>query len=321
MINTFFKLQKAILILSSAILFSQNIKIDGLENRANLNSLNLHLAATKLCKEFYDKSDLVQERQDNSTYVGYDKITRYGCNICAESIRYPFMTPLESFADRYLKDKRIIRNQTNAFTIKSVKEDLKNKYLEEYNKMVDSVDTENMIFYETDLVEGYSMDKKELVIRFGNPHFKNLLPNTDMYDKFIYIPLLKGYAINDKDEYVNMGAGGLGWFNVPMSEARAKEIFDNYASHHHPNPPFSITTKLHYALRLSKEFEGKPRYYQVILKRVEFFVPGVENLNKIQYKVLDEAYKSKNKIAEVVFEEKVYYTEKGFSYQNIKSIK
>ncbi|MEP4948428.1 MAG: hypothetical protein ABJU26_12895, partial [Flavobacteriaceae bacterium] len=112
----------------------------------------------------------------------------------------------------------------------------------------------------------------------------------------------------------------LGFFRIPMLETKAQEIYANYAEHYHSNPPFTIATKLHYALRLSKEYEGKPRYYQVVLKKVEFFLPKIEYLKKLTYRVLEEVYIPEQKIAEVVFEPKVYQTDKGYLYQNVSSM-
>ena len=301
-------------------MFCQSIQIPSLDNRANLNSLNLHLAATKLCKEFYANNDLNEAREDKSNFMGIDNYGRYGCHICAEAIRYPFMSPLESFVDRYLKDKRLTRNKSNAFTLRALREEIKTNYLDDYNAMVDSVDTENMVFYQYDLIQGYSIDTNEMFISLWNFSFKNLLPNTTPNGRTIHIPLLNGHGVKSDGSVVGNANNQLGYFKVPMTESRAQEIYANYSKHFNPNPPFAIGTKLFYAFRLGKENEGKPRDYQVVLKKVEFFLPSVENLKKIQTRVLKETYLAEHKIAEVIFEEKLYFTEKGYSFQNIESI-
>jgi len=310
--NTFLNLQSIILFFGSTIILGQNIQINGLDNRNNFNAFNMHLAATKLCEDFYANYDLAEERQNKSSYIGFDQRSNYACHICVESIRYPLMSPMETFVERFLKDKRISRNKSNVFALRTIREELKTKYLNEYNGLVAAVDTENIVFYQTDLIKGYSFDLNELYISMARP-------NTQL--KGLYLPQLLGHGIDDSGYLTRNITGDHGFFRVPMSESKAQEVYDMYANHYHPNPPFRITTKLYYALRLSKEFEGQPRYYVMILKKAEFFLPGAENLKKLQYKILNETYKQENKIAEVVFNEKLYYAEKGYGYQKIASVK
>jgi len=298
--------------LSSSAILAQNIQISGLENRNNFNALNMHLAATNLCSAFYAEKDLQAERQKKSSYRGFDQRSNYGCHVCVESIRYPLMGPLEFFVERFLKDKRISRNKSNVFALRGIREELKSKYLEDYTKMVNEVDTENIIFYQTDLVKGYSFELNELSISMSRP-------NTQLLGA--YVPHIFGTAIGENGKFRSIIGGGHGWFQVPMPEARAQEVYDMYANHYHPNPPFLITSKLHYALRLSKPFEGQPRYYVMVLKKAEFYLPGAENLKKINHRILKESYLPENKIAEVLFQDNLYYTEKGYGYQKVESIK
>jgi len=315
--NLFKNLQNTILFLVPALIFSQNIEIRNLDNRGTLNLLNLHLAATKLCKDYYSETDLSEERKNKTSYkIEPESYSRYGCHVCVESLRFPFMNPLESFVHHFLKDKRIQTNKNNVFKLRTIRKDIEDKYRAEYNTMVDSIDTENIVYYQNDVITGYALETNELVISMHNPQLKGL-PNAK--GKLIFYPELKGHGINDKGQLVNYISNMLAYFKIPMEEAKAEEIYNAYADHYHPNPPFRISTKLHYALRLSEDIKGSPRYYQVIFKRVEFFLPGIENLKKTTYKVLDAAYKPENKIAEVIFDETVHYTEEGYAFQNIIS--
>jgi hypothetical protein len=317
------KVQKISFFLCCTVVLGQNIKIDNLDNKSNLNTLVFNLAASKLCESFYTENDLRQEWQDKTTYSGlFNRRSHYGCHVCAESIKYPLMSPLETFASRFLKDKRIQRNQSNAFALRSIREDIKNKYSEKYNRMVDSMDTENLVFYQTDVIKGYSFQAQKLTINMRTPHFDKILPVSNSWE-LVSLPYLLNFSI---DESGNLKANSFGdrkdaTINVQMPESTAKKIFDYYSDHFHPNPPFSIITKIEYGLRLGKVIEGKPRYYQIVLKKAEFFLPNKENLKRIHSANLKNGYKTENKIAEVIFDKNLFFSKTGFTYQKIKSIK
>lgn len=309
------------LLLNCSISFAQNIEVKGLDNKANRNSLTLHLAATKLCREFYKQNDLIAARKRKSSYKGYDNISHYTCHVCTESIRSPFLNPLESFVQRYLKDSRIIKNQSNVFALRTLRKELNTTYLETYNQMVDSIDTENLVFYKYDLIQGYSFDTGKMTISLWNPSFKYLLPNTTSKN-LIHVPILNEYGVDSRGKRIQSTSNILGRFQIPMTENKAQEIFTNYSNHHRPNPPFPIATKLYYALRLSDDFEGEPRYYQIVLKKAEFFLPSPENIKKTsRAKLILEMYHPKYKIAEVTFEDTIYHTIDGYPFQNIHSLK
>ncbi|MEP4945921.1 MAG: hypothetical protein ABJU26_00145, partial [Flavobacteriaceae bacterium] len=213
--NYFIRTTRVTVFLISSIVFGQGISVPKLDNRGNLNSLKLHLAATKLCKDFYDQKDLNTERQNKSNYKGPGNQYRYTCHICAASIRYPYMSPLESFVDRYLNDKRIMRNKSNVFAVRDLRKEIKSKYSNDYDQMVASMDTENMVFYQTDLVEGYSFDTNELYINMSNPRFSGNLPNTMNTGGIIFSPQLMGHGIKADGNVVNMiGGNYLGFFRI-----------------------------------------------------------------------------------------------------------
>ena len=320
------KEHKIIIALLTVILFTgnlvaQSIVVNGLDNKSNFNSFNLHLAATKLCRDFYANKDLNKERMNKSGYkIEFERYSRYGCHVCVESIRSPYMSPLENFADRFLNDKRIFRNKSNVFTVKAVRKELNDKYLDAYNALIDSVDTENMVYYQYDLVQGYSFETNEMFISLWNPYLKGMLPNATTQN-LIFHPLLMEHGLTKEGGYIHKSTNNLGYFRVPMTSEQAEQIYSNYASYHRPNPPFAVATKLHFAIRLSKALGGQPRYYQIILKKAEFFLPNMDDLKRIQSKLLWNTYRKENKIAEVIFEAKVHHTQDGLAYQNVLSIK
>lgn len=298
-----------ILLLSTTVFYSQNIKINSLDYKANLNSLTLHLAATQLCKEFYYNNDLNEARKKKSSYVGHDKRSQYTCHVCTESIRHPLMSPLESFVERFIKDKRISRNKSNVFALRQIREEIESTYKEEYFKMVDSVDTENLIYYQHGLITGYSFDTGEMFFKLFAPSFN--LPHVSS-SNLIKPPYLIKNDVNNDAVYAN----SLTIFQIPIKENIAQNIYSNYSKHYHPNPPFSVGTKLYYALRLSEKFQGESRYYEIVYKKVEFFLPSPEHIKKSsQPKLIPNIYNSKNKIAEVIFEDKIFRTKHHQTYQ------
>ena len=302
------KLKAVFILFFSIVLYGQNIQIKDIDRVNIFNSLNMDLATSKLCQSFLSDKNVYEERRNKSSYTTRDKKTDYSCHICAESISIPYIEPLEEFLERYLKDRRIKQNRTNAFKIRSVREEIDQKYRQEYEQMVDSIDTENLTFYKYDLVQGYSFESNELSISLWPPKIKNFK-----------IPLLYEHGINSSGKFVNNASGYLAWLTIPMSEQRAKEIYDKYADHHSPNPPFAVSTKVIYALRLGEELNEKPRYFQVILKRIEFYLPDDINISRIRSKINSKTFESENKIYEINFQDKIYYNEDGFAYQKIES--
>jgi hypothetical protein len=301
-----------ILFLNTIFINSQNIEINNLDIKNNLNSLNLHLAATKLCKEFYRNNNLEETRKRPSSYRGYSKYSKYTCDVCTESIKYPLLSPLESFAERFLKDKRISKNKSNVFVLRKVREELKNSYEEDYYKMVDSIDTENLVFYQHGLITGYSFETGTMGFKMFSPNFS--LPHANI-SNIIKIPYLVGNDIDNEAIYGN----SLIIFPIPIPEEIAEKIYINYSNHYRPNPPFTVGMKLHYALRLSEKFEGESRYYNVVYQKVEFFLPSPENIKRTsQYKIIPDNYNSENKIAEVIFEDKIYRTKHYQTYQKYR---
>ncbi|MDO5970876.1 hypothetical protein Q4Q35_13770 [Flavivirga aquimarina] len=298
-----------ILLLITSNFHSQNNQIINLDNKHNLNSLVLHLAATKLCKEFYNSNDLIEARKKKSGYSDHDKSSQYTCHVCTESIRPPFLSPLESFADIFLNDKRISKNKSNVFALRKIREELQSSYQKEYYDMVDSTDTENLVLFQHGLITGYSFDSGMMGFKMFSPSFR--LPNAKL-SSLIKPPYLIGNKINDEAVYGN----SLIIFPISITENVAEKIYNNYSSHYHPNPPFSVGMKLYYALRLSEKFNGEPRYYIVTYKKVEFFLPSPENIKKTnQSKLIPDIYNPEYKIAEIVFEDKIYRTQHGQTYQ------
>lgn len=301
------------------LLSSQNLEIAGLDNRNNLNSLNLHLATTKLCSEFYSNNDILVERRNKSTYKMPGGMTNYTCHLCAEVVSNRHSSSFEFFVHRFLKDKRIQKNRTNAFAVRSIRKELNEKYLNQYNELVNSIDTESMIFYTYDLIRGYSFDTNKLYVEMFNPKISNSLSAST--GNLIYTPYIKEYAIDDNGNLKNHGSSSFCYFQLNMTEDQAQKIYYRYSNHFAPNPPFAIATKLHYALRIGKVLEGKPRYFQIILKKAEFFIPLEKDIKYAQKKVIKITSMEENKFAEVIFDENMTYTKEGYPIQKIKSQK
>lgn len=298
-----------IILLNITFSYSQNIKINNLDYKNNLNSLTVHLAATKLCKNFYSTKDLIKDRQNKSNYLDLDKKFHYTCHVCTESIKYPYTSPLESFAERFLKDRRIFKNKSNVFALREIRKEIKKSYQKEYYKKVDSVDTENLVYYDYGLIRGYSFDVQKMYFEMFSPTFRLPHPNSS---NLIRTPYLIGNNIKNDAIYAN----SLISFQIPIAENVAENIYKNYAKHYHPNPPFAVAMKLNYALRLSPKLEGKPRYYNVVYKKVEFFLPNPENIKKINHhKLILDNYDSEKKIAEIIFNDKIYRTKHNQTYQ------
>ena len=297
------------LLLSASIGLSQSIPIPKLDSKSNFNGLQVHLAAAQLCKDFYTTNDLGETRNKKSSYRGHEKYSKYTCDVCTESIKAPLMSPLESFVERFLKDKRISKNRSNVFALRKIREELKTTYEVAYNKMVDSIDPENLISYQHGLITGYSFETGLMGFKMFTPKFHLAHPNRS---DLVKTPYLVGNDIKDETIYGN----SLIIFPIPIPENEAEKIYANYANHYHPNPPFAVCMKLHYALRLSEKFEGEARYYDVVYKKVEFFLPSPENIKQTsQYKIIQDNFAAKNKIAEVIFEDKIYHTKHYQSYQ------
>ena len=259
------------LLMSHSISFAQSIEVKGLDNKANRNSLTLHLAATKLCKEFYKQNDLIAAHRENP--VTKDMIKSLIIPVMYAQIhKVTFFKSPGEFVQRYLKDYRIIKNQSNVFALRTLREELNTTYLEAYNQMVDSIDTENLVFYKYDLIQGYCFDTGKMTISLWNLALV-AIPNTQLQKSLIHIPILNGYGLDSRGKRIQSTSNNLGRFQIPMTENKAQEIFTNYSNHHRPNPPFAIATKLYYALRFSDDFAGEPRYYQVVLKS-RVFLPS-----------------------------------------------
>jgi hypothetical protein len=307
------------LLFNISIANGQSFSIKGLENRHYNNSLTAHLATAKLCDKFYDGNDIIEERNNKSSYKMIGGFSDYGCHVCVEVIQSRHANYFELFVDHFLKDKRIQKNRTNAFTVRTLREEINAKYLEDYNKLVDSIDTENLVFYNYDLIGGYSFDTNELYISMFNPRFNSGL--TANKGKLIISPNLKDSNLDVNSNLMNGPQDYLGSFRISMNEEKAQKIYDRYKNHFSPNPPFGIGTKIHYSLRMGEELNGQIRNFIVVLKKVEFFIPNEQDIKNIQRSIVKVTDIPENKIAEIVFNEKLYYNKIGYPYQEIKSQK
>ena len=295
---------------------AQNFDIPNLQNKNNLNDLNLHWATAKLCKEFYEEKDFLKEIQNKSNYKIPGGRTAYGCNVCVELVKERHLSYFEYFVHRFLNDKRIQKNRTNAFTVRALRKEIEEKHLDLYNEHVNAVDTENMLFYKYDLISGYSFDTEELFINMFYPNIKRIAYGVN--GNLINAPFLE-QSLGANGRIIPNAGGNLGTVKISMTEEQAQQIYGRYKNHFKPNPPFGIATKLHYAIRLAKEQNGESRNFEIILKKAEFFLPLEEDIKYIQRRAVKVADMEENIFAEVIFDDKQTRTELGYLVQKIKS--
>lgn len=296
-------------------LMGQSLDIPNLHNKHNLNTLNLHWATAKLCKAYYAEKDLQVELRNKSTFKLPGGQTNYGCHVCVELVKDRHQSYFEYFVHRFLNDQRIQRNRTNAFTLRALRKEIEEAHLNLYNKMVDAVDTENMVFYQYDLITGYSFEANEMYIKMFYPHIKKIAQGTNGY--LINAPFMEEY----------MGSTGrprsqdLGTFRIPMSEEKAEKIYNRYKNHFRPNPPLALATKLHYAIRMAEEDNDEVRNFEIVLKKAEFFLPLEEDIRHIQRKTVEIANMQENIFSEIIFDTEQYRTDLGYLVQKVKSTK
>jgi hypothetical protein len=307
-----------IILFNSALVFGQSFDIPNLKNINNSNALELHWATAKLCKRYYAENDLATGLKKKSNFKLPGGRTDYGGNVCAELLKNRHSSYFEYFVHRFLNDKRIQQNRTNVFTVKALQKEIEEKHLDLYNESVDAVDTENMIFYKYDLIGGYAFEDKELYIRMLYPHIKKIAYGIN--GNLINAPFLE-HSRATNGGIIPHSSKELATFKIPMSEEQAQKIFDRYKNHFHPNPPFGIATKLHYAIRMAKEQNGEVYNFEIILKKAEFFLPLEEDIKHAQNRISKIADLPENIIAEVIFDENHSYTELGYIIQKIKSMK
>ncbi|PWL38896.1 hypothetical protein DKG77_11720 [Flagellimonas aquimarina] len=305
-----------IVFFNTTVVLGQSFDISHLDNRNNLNDLNLHWATAKLCKKYYEENDLLTAQQNKSTFTLPGGRSDYGCSVCVELLKNRHHSYFEYFAHRFLNDKRIQKNRTNVFTVNALRKEIAEKYLDSYNQSVNAVDTENMVFYQYDLITGYNVEMKELYIKMFYPHIKKIAYGTN------------GNLINAPHLERSLGTNGhprggldLGTFKISMSEEQAQKIYGRYKNHFRPNPPFGVATKLHYAIRMAKEQNGQVRNFEIILKKAEFFLPLEEDIKRIQSKTVKIADMQENIFAEIIFDSEPTHTQLGYLTQKIKSTK
>lgn len=307
-----------IILFNSTLALGQGFDIPNLDNKNNLNDLNLHWATAKLCKEYYAEKDLITELGNKSTFELPGGQTDYGCHVCAELVKNRHLSYFEYFVHRFLNDKRIQKNKTNAFTVRALRKEIEEKYLDLYNESVNAIDTENMVFYKYDLISGYSFETNELYIKMFYPNIKKIAYGINGY--LINAPFLE-HSLGANGRIMSNASGDLGTFKIPMSEEQAQKIYDRYKNHFRPNPPFAVATKLHYAIRMAKEQNGEVRNFEIILKKAEFFLPLEEDIKHIQRRSVKVANMQENIFAEVIFDPRQSQTELGYLVQGIKSTK
>jgi hypothetical protein len=267
-----------LIIFNITLALGQNFDIPNLENKNNMNSLNLHWATAKLCKGFYAEKDILTELQNQSTFKLPGGQIGYGCNVCVELFKNQHQSYFEYFVHRFLNNQRIQKNRTNAFTVRDFQKEIEENHLELYNEYVDAVDTENMVFYKNDVISGNSFDTNELFIKMSYPRIKKIAYGIN--GNLVNAPFLQQSLGTNGRVMANAG-GDLGTIKISMSEEQTQQIYDRYKNHFRPNPPFSIATKLHYAIRMAKEGNGEVRNFEIILKKSEFFLPLEEDIKYI----------------------------------------
>lgn len=299
--------------LQFANLSSQNINLTRMYKTTQYNSVTFDLASAKLCRDYLSKVDVKEDRKNQSSFTSKTNYSDYGCHICTEMIKKPYESPLENFLNIYMNDNRIVQNMRNPFSLKQIRSEYNEKYLDEYNSLLDSIDTDNLSYYQNYVnVDNYLFDEKLLIVKVRLPSIGKVY-TTNYSNKATLTPVamsidnnILGKITEDKNIISNID---LALVKLPMDEKTAQKYFDKTEGR------ARLYAKIYYGLEIGEELNGKPRYFQVVFKKVEFFSGGKKKNN---FDIIPENFKEENKVFDLIFEKNLYYAKNKYQYQKVK---
>lgn len=222
---------------------------------------------------------------------------------CIKNVPFPFLNPLEYYAHEFEKDKRIAQNRTNAFKLRALRKEIKEKYGSTFQKKLNQIDLENLISYDAVYasIQDYDFDTNTLKIRYSikDVRFMN-------NSQTINFP-----ALSDQNS-------SFYYHDIKMPEDRAEKIYNHYAElkpySNSGNPPFYLNAKTTFAFRFYNEPQFKNQIHAVV-KKMEFFIKEKEPKDiQLRLKHKDRLGKEQ-KIGEILFDDAVYLNRFKQPYQ------